>query len=296
MKRNSILFFILVCCLMVITVRADEKADFDKGLKLFKAEKYDEALKVVDDAILKYGETDKWLEGKYRILLKLNRLDEAMEVAIKRDSISKKKSPWSSYDIADLNRKLKKDKQSLDWLEKAVDRGFYDYHHLETNWNFEGLQEKRRLDTIVKRIKQKVGIGSPPKNFTAKTLKGMDINLSDYRGKVVLLDFWATWCSPCVKEIPALKKHYAEYKDKGFEIIGINLDNDKDKLTNFITKENLQWPMVFSSKGWNDDTARLYGVNSIPSTWLIGKKGNLRYLGFRGEELGKAIKKLLQEK
>lgn len=289
-------FLILILSgLMVFSLWADEKADFAKGKKLFDDGKYQEALKVVEEGIKKYGETEMWLYGKFGVLMKLKKFDKALEIAIKRDKIAEKKSPWTCFDIADLYLKMKKYGPALDWIEKAAERGFKDYRSLEVAPEFQGLKDKTRLSAVIKKIKQNVGIGKPPKDFTVKTLKDKEFTLSKYKGKVILIDFWATWCKPCVKEIPALKKFYAEYKPKGFEIIGISLDDKKANLTAFLAKEDLMWPIAFSGNGWADPTARNYGINSIPSTWLIDKKGNLRHFGYRGEELGKAIGELLAE-
>lgn len=286
---------VAISCLMIFTLWADEKEDFSKGRKLFDEGKYQDALKVVDEGIKKYGETDKWLYGKYMVLLKLKQFENALKVAIKMDQVSEKKSPWSCFDIADLYLKMKKFDPALDWIEKATERGFKDYRSLEVAPEFKELKDKTRLNAVIEKIKQNVGLGKPPKDFTINTLKDKEFILSKYKGKVVLIDFWATWCNPCVKEIPALKKFYTEYHPRGFEIIGISLDDKKEKVTAFLAKEDLKWPIAFSGNGWSDPTARMYDINSIPSTWLIDKLGNLRHFGYRGEELGKAIEALLAE-
>lgn len=109
--------------------------------------------------------------------------------------------------------------------------------------------------------------------FTA--LDGTAINLADYRGKVVLVDFWATWCVPCLKAMPALKSAYAEFRDRGFEIIGISLDDDKDKLTSYLEKEGITWPQFFDGKGWENEFATQFGIEAIPATFLIGPDGTV---------------------
>ncbi len=109
--------------------------------------------------------------------------------------------------------------------------------------------------------------------FTA--LDGTAINLADYRGKVVLVDFWATWCVPCLKAMPALKAAYAEFHDRGFDIIGISLDDDKDKLTSYLEKEGITWPQFFDGKGWENEFATQLGIEAIPATFLIGPDGTI---------------------
>jgi thiol-disulfide isomerase/thioredoxin len=292
---KKIILSLILIAIMAFGLMADENADYEKGFKLFKEGKYSEALKMVNQSIKKYGETQKWLTGKFHLLMEMQKFDKALEVALKRDKLATKKSPWVCFDIAGLYVKMKKYDDAMTWLETAAERGFKDYTDIQTNDHFTPLKDHKRMAALIAKLKQNLGIGKPPKDFTVKTLDGKDFTLSKTKGKVLLIDFWATWCGPCVKEIPALKKYYDQFKPKGFEIIGVSLDKKKDKLTGYIKKETLKWPVSFSGKGWGDDTAKLYGVRSIPSTWLLDKKGNLRHFGLRGEALAKAIQTLLSE-
>ena len=294
MKKN-IFILMLVISLLSMGLWADEKADFDKARKLFDEGKYQEALKHANEGIKKYGETEKWLYGKYMLLKKMERYEDALQCAIKREKIKKRKSCWDNIEIAELYLKLKKNDEAMKQLYLATDKGFQSYTELLDREDFKPLHQLNGFDALIDKIKTNVGIGKPPKDFTIKRLTGEDFTLSKYKGKVVLVDFWATWCNPCVKEIPNLKKDYAHFHKKGFEIIGISLDNKKEKLTDFIKKEDLKWMIAFSGEGWKDKTRDLYGVQSIPSTWLVDKKGVLRYFGLRGEKLSKAVETLIAE-
>jgi thiol-disulfide isomerase/thioredoxin len=90
---------------------------------------------------------------------------------------------------------------------------------------------------------------------------------------VVLIDFWATWCGPCVAELPNVLKAYKELHPKGFEIVGISLDSDKEKLESFVKEKGMDWPQFFDGKGWKNEISSNYGINSIPAMWLVDQKG-----------------------
>ncbi len=130
--------------------------------------------------------------------------------------------------------------------------------------------------------------------FTA--LDGREVDLKKLRGKVVLIDFWATWCNPCIAEIPNVKKVYAEYHDKGFEIIGISLDDEKDrqKFIELVKHEGSTWPQRFEGKGWKDSLVKTYTISGIPAMFLLDQNGMLVSTDARGPKLGAEVKRLLK--
>lgn len=147
-----------------------------------------------------------------------------------------------------------------------------------------------RLDTM-----KKLTIGAETIDFKATDLEGKAISPSDYRGKVVLIDFWATWCKPCRDEMPNVKEIYAAYKDKGFDIIGISMDNNRDALDTYLKEQDMKWRQIYDGKGWQAEVGQLYAVGSIPATFLIDKQGKIRYKNVRGGELKAAVEQLIKE-
>jgi thiol-disulfide isomerase/thioredoxin len=130
--------------------------------------------------------------------------------------------------------------------------------------------------------------------FTA--LDGTKVDLAAMKGKVVLVDFWASWCAPCVASLPGIKAAYDKYHDKGFEVIGISLDHasDKAKVESFLKNKKLPWPQSFDGKGWGAPLAVKYGITAIPATFLIGKDGRIVGTHSGGEELEARLAELLK--
>ncbi len=104
-------------------------------------------------------------------------------------------------------------------------------------------------------------------------VKGEEFDLSKLRGKVVLIDFWATWCEPCVAELPNVLAAYEELHPKGFEIVGISLDQKKEDLENFIKERKMPWVQYYDGRGWENEISTRFGITAIPAMWLLNKKG-----------------------
>jgi peroxiredoxin len=141
-------------------------------------------------------------------------------------------------------------------------------------------------------LKKKLGRLGKPVDIKFKAVDGREVDLAALKGKVVLIDFWATWCGPCVQELPNVKDAYTKLHDKGFEIVGISFDEDKEALESFTKKKQMPWPQYFDGEGWGNKYGKEFGIRGIPAMWLIDKKGNLQDLNAR-PRLAAKVEKLL---
>ena len=137
----------------------------------------------------------------------------------------------------------------------------------------------------------KKGMAAP--EISLPGINDTTITLSSLKGKVVLVDFWASWCLPCRKNNPELVKLYEKFKPQGFEILGVSIDQKKNDWLNAIQKDGLLWPQVVDQKGWNAKSTYDYGLNEIPTSFLLDKEGKVKAISLTGEALEKEIKKLL---
>ena len=164
-----------------------------------------------------------------------------------------------------------------------------------------GLRADDILETIaqqaeVKKIQDALAVGTQFPDFDARDLSGKPLSITTRKGKVVMLDFWATWCGPCRAELPNVLEVYQKHHQDGFEIIGISLDEDRAKLENFIKDKNMTWPQFFDGQKWKNKLAAKYGVNSIPATYLLDGEGKIIGKDLRGEALEKAVAAALAKK
>jgi thiol-disulfide isomerase/thioredoxin len=147
------------------------------------------------------------------------------------------------------------------------------------------------------KIKQVEGMNRPFKLEFNDAIGGETISMKKLRGKVVVIDFWATWCGPCVAEMPHMKELYAAYADKGVEFVGISLDQPEDKgglekLRKYCDENNISWPQYYQGNYWQSEFSTGWGINSIPTMFVVDQKGNLHSVKARGK-LDEMLPKML---
>lgn len=152
-----------------------------------------------------------------------------------------------------------------------------------------GKQFEERLD-----IARKVRVGNPAIEFSQNDPSGKPVSLASFRGKYVLVDFWASWCGPCRAENPNVVKAFNTYKDKGFTVLGVSFDDNKEKWVEAIDKDELHWTQVSDLKGWSNEVGKMYGIRAIPQNLLLDPEGKILAKNLRGEALESKLAELFK--
>lgn len=153
------------------------------------------------------------------------------------------------------------------------------------------LQAKLASQRALMRTPQ---VGHTAPAFTGPSLEGKTHSLSDYRGKYLLIDFWASWCPPCRAENPNVVAAYQKFKDRNFAILGISLDEEKAQWQQAVTEDKLTWDHVSDLKGWESELAALYGVQAIPTNFLVDPSGEIIAVNLRGDDLPRMLERILE--
>jgi thiol-disulfide isomerase/thioredoxin len=143
------------------------------------------------------------------------------------------------------------------------------------------------------KIRESLVPGTLLPDFNTTDLAGKPLSVAQYRGKVVLIDFWATWCPPCRRELPNVVAVYNQYHAQGFEVIGVTLDQDQARVASFIKDSNMPWPEHFEGTGWDNTLVAKYGVVNIPDNILIDAQGHVLGRALTGDVLAQAVAKAL---
>lgn len=180
---------------------------------------------------------------------------------------------------------------------------YYDIETAELDALLQQIPAEYATNSEIVRIKeyvdkkQKTEVGKKYIDFSMPTPDGKEAKLSDFVGgknKLLLVDFWASWCGPCRRAMPELKSIYKEYKNKGLEIVGVSFDRDAEAWKKAIKDDKLEWKHISDLKYWQSEAAKIYGINSIPHLMLIDAEGTIVARGLHGEELANKIAELLK--
>ncbi|NUO08383.1 MAG: redoxin domain-containing protein [Candidatus Brocadia sp.] len=253
-------------------------------MKFADAKKYyEEALKELNTLTGKYAETEEALEAKFYIgavYSEMRNFDEAIKCF---DAVLKQEEMHRNFRARTLYFKAKALLAKGD-LAKAK----------ETVSELR-LIEPRAADSFGSELSGMVRIGAEAPTFNVMDFKGNPVDLSKCKGNVVIIDFWATWCDPCIQEFPKVKKMYSRFKDKGVQFIGISLDDDIEDLRGFVNQEAIEWPQIFDGKRWRGEIPALYHIQSIPTMVVLDRESRVRYIGNDAENASQIVTTLLSE-
>ena len=171
-----------------------------------------------------------------------------------------------------------------------------DYPNTTVGRNADSIISSIQQHEESRKIRRALTNGAKFPDFSEKDLLGNPLSLSHYEDKVVLVEFWATWCGPCVAELPNIIKAYNQHHSSGFEVIGISLDQDEQKLKSFLKAKEIPWVQYFDGKGWQNNLAAKYGIDSVPATFLLDRQGKIIGQDLHGEALEEALTKALTKR
>ena len=144
-------------------------------------------------------------------------------------------------------------------------------------------------------VKAQVAIGEMAPDFSLNNSKNFKVSLSSFRGKVVMIDFWASWCGPCRIANPGVERVYQKYKSKGFEVLGISIDNKKKAWLKAVAQDKIHYQQLNDTLGWYSPVAEKYGINQIPTSFLLDKEGKIVAIDLNGSQLDMKVKELIKK-
>ncbi len=233
------------------------------------------------------------LQGQYQTAIQRGNQDEIDRIEIDRKAALENMKVFAKNFVRENSTSVVAPFITLSQLTQQLQydelKELMDLFPAEISESVYMVELKKAVDDLGKTA---VGVEAP--DFTMNDTEGNPLTLSSLRGKYVLIDFWASWCAPCRQENPNVVKLYNEYKDKGFDILGVSLDRDKAAWLKAIEDDGLTWNHVSDLKYWQNEVAQLYGVRGIPYTVLLDPEGKIAAKNLRGQQLEDKLKELLQ--
>lgn len=295
----------------------ESQAAFLHGLELMHSARFDEAVSSFRNAIkLRKGTCPECFEMIGSSYLQAQKFKEAAGAF--REGIALKASNEAGLhnglgvalflmsDKKVYDEAVSEFRRAIDMSQGSIAQAYYNLGHAlikvgkaeEGKAAFKTFLEKQPNAPEASEVR---GILANPRNtgepsapvFEVKSFDGQNLSLEAFKGKVVVLDFWASWCGPCRAEMPDVKKIWSKYNGKQFVMIGVNLDRDERAFKSYMKEQGITWPQFFDGGGWNNKIARLYGVRAIPYAVLIDQDGVVKATGLRGPRLSSKIGDLL---
>jgi thiol-disulfide isomerase/thioredoxin len=255
------------------------------------------ALKAETDAVIAKGENKKLVADAYQsrtmgfiIAAKPETKPDVLLAEFKVFATKYPKNPSLMNLIGMIVSRVEDSAAKLE-LYKTIEADFPD-----TPFAKKAASSRIRLEGSLTKLDR---VGKPFVLEFTDAIKGSQVSMANLKGKVVVIDFWATWCGPCVAEMPHMKQLYAEFKEKGVEFIGVSLDQPKeagglDKLKAFVAKNGIEWPQYYQGNYWDSEFSSSWGINSIPCIFLVDAEGNLASID-AGGKLEKMIPEYLEK-
>lgn len=283
-----------------------DKVDFAKAMEELTTE--EDVAKLVKDVYVAVP-ADKRIEAVQEIIKALTQGDEAIGLTIGGALQGKPVSMTTEDKVTIVRVEIPRDEVQDDQLEAfGINREdvpadqpllpptYLKFVKSDSKWLWSGIDEEKTMEGWAK-LQGDVGLPEPPAlieniEFKAKSLSGAEVDLAKLRGKVVIIDFWGTWCGPCLAELPKIKKLYEEFHQEGLEVIGVAQDPE-DTLTKFFEKKPLPWENIVDGES---ELAQKYNVPGFPTTLLIDREGKHIFSSFGGPELEKEVRKLFEKK
>lgn len=253
-------------------------------MKFTDAKKYyEEALQDLNTLTEKYDGTREALEAKffigniYHALLKFDEAIKYFDAVLSQteiESLFKAKALYFKTKALLAKGDIAKAKETLAELK---------------------LIDSRAADSFGTELSGMIRIGMEAPTFNVTDFQGKQVDLSKYKGSVVVMDFWATWCDPCIQEFPKVKNMYNKFKDKTVQFIGVSLDDDIEDLRGFVKQEEIEWPQIFDGKRWKGVLPSMYHIQIIPIMLVLDRESKIRYIGSDTETVTRIVTTLLSE-